>query len=308
MKLTRSVALAAALLWSSPLWAYVRTANSSGAAVKWANGCIGLVAHPSSPPAPLTSAAITAAVKGAAAAWSRPFFTCTTLQMSVTTESDDGSTGRDNLNQVVFRPKRWCRDSGGQCYDPAALAITTITVNSTGAILDADIEVNAVNYKWDDLTAKNPANGTMDLQSALTHEVGHLVGLDHNCYVTGADRHPLDENGKVVPDCVGAPPAVKEAIMFPSIVGAKPVRRRLSADEASFVCKVYPLKASAQPPVCGALADGGAPDGRRGDAGADAEDPPGCAYGGRPGGSALALLALSALALAARRRACPSRR
>jgi hypothetical protein len=305
-RLVRILTCGALLLWAPPLWAYVRTQTASGIAVKWQSGCVAILAHPNAPPPPLTSAAVTAAVKGAAAAWSRPFFTCTTLQLSVTTDADEGLVGRDNLNQVVFRPNRWCRDSG-QCYDASALAITTITVSSTGAILDADIEVNAVNYKWDDLTGKAPANGTMDLQSALTHEVGHLVGLDHNCYVQGTDKHPLDENGKPAPDCAGASPAVKEAIMFPSIVGTSPVRRRLSADESNFVCQVYQLKAGAQP-VCGASADGGAPDARRSDAGA-AEDPPGCAAGGRPRTSAsLALALISVLAAAARRRACPTRR
>ena len=75
------------------------------------------------------------------------------------------------------------------CYDPSATAITTVSyVNKAGdpndgQIIDADIELNAVNNHFFNKdvdptpTDRNPA----DLWNTLTHEMGHMQGLDHTC-------------------------------------------------------------------------------------------------------------------------------
>lgn len=76
-----------------------------------------------------------------------------------------------NVHVVTFRDDDWSYRGIDN-----SLAKTTVTFDaSTGEILDADIEVN---------TASNPVTAgdkdvRYDLQSILTHEVGHLIGLAH---------------------------------------------------------------------------------------------------------------------------------
>ncbi|HTM45657.1 MAG TPA: matrixin family metalloprotease [Polyangiaceae bacterium] len=75
-----------------------------------------------------------------------------------------------NTNTVMFRDTSWP-------YDPAALAITTVTVNTqNGEILDADMEINSHDFSFttSDVVVNN------DLRSVITHEAGHFLGLAHS--------------------------------------------------------------------------------------------------------------------------------
>ena len=62
------------------------------------------------------------------------------------------------------------------------VAITPITFDTgSGAILDADILFNGGQYSF----STNGTTGTFDVQDVLSHEIGHLIGLDHSPQVTG---------------------------------------------------------------------------------------------------------------------------
>ncbi len=102
----------------------------------------------------------------------------------------------DGWQTIVFRSEAWCRPATATdpeiCYDASANALTTITYvrdpsdpSNDGRILDADIELNAVNAAFYDAdTERIPAAGKRrptDLWNTLTHELGHLQGLDHTC-------------------------------------------------------------------------------------------------------------------------------
>ena len=53
---------------------------------------------------------------------------------------------------------------------------------SDGVIVDADIEMNAVNNQFVEIGKTLPASdgrNQTDLENTLTHEIGHLLGLDH---------------------------------------------------------------------------------------------------------------------------------
>jgi hypothetical protein len=113
-----------------------------------------------------------------------------------------------NANIVLFREDEWP-------YVGAANAIgltTTRFDKDTGALWDADIELNGVGAN---LSIGDPIVGD-DLLSVLTHEAGHFLGLSHS------------------PD----PTATMKALYDPSIDGAS--FRTLAEDDVAGICAVYP--------------------------------------------------------------------
>ena len=78
-----------------------------------------------------------------------------------------------NANVWMFRDDYWPYSGAN-----ATLALTTITFNvKTGEIFDADVEINSI---------QNPitlgdTNIQADLDSIVTHEAGHFLGLSHSC-------------------------------------------------------------------------------------------------------------------------------
>jgi hypothetical protein len=192
----------------------------------------------------MTPAEILQASQASAAAWSAEANPCSFLVVTV-----EGSTAAtpiakyDYKNSLVFRTTSWCSpsDKAGACtYDAAALAITSVFANkSNGLIRDADIEVNSKNFIWADLATDSTAHGKQDLQNALTHEMGHLIGLDHTCYVSGDP--PLDENGIAVPPCDSASEEVRATTMFASAVPGDLEKRTLAPDDKQALCDMYPV-------------------------------------------------------------------
>jgi len=215
---------------------------------------------------------------------------------------------KDGHNRIIFRQNAWCREpaptdsSEPRCYDPSALAITTVfQLKNSGEILDADLEVNAVTFTWGDFVGKPDLMpyGSHDFQGAITHELGHVLGLEHTCYnaVYRADgmlvSRPVDNLGNPVPDCgYEAPASVAEATMYVSVNSpqAEVGLRTLSPDDAQGVCEIYPYSAGY---VCEA------PSSDRD----NAKGGGGCSLTARSrsGPIAVALVLLAALALLCRR-------
>jgi hypothetical protein len=72
-------------------------------------------------------------------------------------------------NVIMFRDDGWPYQGSLDAF-----ALTTVTFNrDTGEIIDADIEINSSDF---DIAVDG--SGT-DLQSVLTHEVGHFLGMAH---------------------------------------------------------------------------------------------------------------------------------
>jgi hypothetical protein len=198
-----------------------------------------------------------AASARAAAVWSYPALAGTDIRLiMVKAAPDSADVGNDKKNVIVFRQATWCRqtpridDAGAPqpyCYSASVLAVTSIFKNGkTGEILDADIEFNAVDYSWGDLVAQPDRAGatTADFQNALTHELGHVLGLDHNCYTQADNQTRMNDNtGAPEVDCYGnptLPQAVADATMFPSVQLGDTLRRDLSPDDQLGVCDIYP--------------------------------------------------------------------
>jgi hypothetical protein len=200
--------------------------------------------------ADMTPQAVYAAEHAAQAAWSRDKQGGTYIDIIDTDVPDSVAPpppAYDLTNTTVFHSDRWCRvgaaSDGTDCYAAEALAITSVWTTSDGHIYDADIEVNAVNFRWGDLIT-TPKDGFQDLQNTLTHETGHLLGLDHTCFVPTANVvAPKDNNDQTVPLCEGLAlnDPIRETTMFPSARPGDTAKRKLSSDEIQAVSEIYPL-------------------------------------------------------------------
>lgn len=114
----------------------------------------------------------------------------------------------DMENHIVFRATAWPADVGAQ-----TLALTTTVYRrSTGEILDADIDVNAVNHAW---SAGPDPTGFDDIENTLTHELGHAIGFAHT--------------------------EVLDATMFADADLGETLKRDLAPDDLDAICSVYPL-------------------------------------------------------------------
>ena len=103
------------------------------------------------------------------------------------------------------------KDLSGWNYGSSVIALTSlcpvITANSTyRSFTSAMMEINYQNY----FTNGNPVP---DLQSIITHELGHVLGLDHSCTGSG---------------CTNAPDDYVSAVMYPTLgfTGGQGVQKR----------------------------------------------------------------------------------
>ncbi len=213
------------------------------------------------------------------------------------------AVANDGENRVIFRSgtcaAAGCSGNGcataNNCWDGAShgsstIALTTTTFNtSTGEIVDSDMEVNGWNganggasglptgFYLTCLSPPAPACTirdpygqagciAVDVGTIVTHEAGHMLGLDHTC----ESAYPAPYN---------ACPNPTSGIMNPSLATSGTVRRTLTADDTSGVCGIYP--AGAATVTC----SGSAPAGSSGG---------GCSTGGG-GVGAMGLLAIAIL-------------
>lgn len=105
----------------------------------------------------------------AANPWNLP--ACSLLEIA-SRESDTvkGAEAEDGRNDVIVHTTDW-----EPPLTVGAAGQTIIYVRS-GSIVEADIHLNARDYQF----AVGDVPGKIDLQSVLTHELGHLVGIGHS--------------------------------------------------------------------------------------------------------------------------------
>jgi MYXO-CTERM domain-containing protein len=180
--------------------------------------------------------------------------------------------GKDRVNLIKFRDQSWCRpavdDDPARCYDPAAAGLTTATYvddkssDRDGAIVDADVEINGVDFS---ISVDGTTLGTQpcksELQNTLTHELGHLHGLEHTCWLGGVDPHWVDDQGNPVPSCFPGPtdppiPAkILDATMYPQQDCGETKKATLSDDDINAICTIYPT--AKDPGTCAPVASTG---------------------------------------------------
>ena len=124
----------------------------------------------------------------------------------VSCHATEYNSGGPNANVILFQDDKW------RYHGPDdTLAKTTVTFDiDTGTILDADIEVN---HAYNEFTLGED-HVVYDLESVITHELGHFIGLDHtpDLYAT---MHAAYEEGSLDP-------------------------RSLETDDIDGLCAIYP--------------------------------------------------------------------
>ena len=89
---------------------------------------------------------------------------------------DDCNAQADDGSNCIFA----CTDSHANCArndrDNGAGAFLSVNAE-TGAIRDVDIVLNAVHQHWD---ADENRDESLNLAAVMTHEIGHLLGIDHS--------------------------------------------------------------------------------------------------------------------------------
>lgn len=273
MRRTRALAAVGgalvALGFAQPAAAYVRTrATKTEKVLYWPRPCVNMDLVMGSRPPDVSEDLFRQAANEAAAVWSSSRVACTKVFMTVTSSP---ATSRfvesDRVNSVQFRSDFWGRNSRDLTasvvpYPAQALAITSVWASSSsGVMVDTDVEVNAVGPQWADVV-RNPevlrSNNVHDLQNTLTHEFGHVLGLDHTCD-GGGQSNNFDHLGSPVPRCPG-PSTVQESTMAAIVEPGDSKRRDLAPDDIQAMCEIYPADGE---PVCGPDEAGGCAVSRR---------------------------------------------
>jgi hypothetical protein len=249
----------AAVAASASAGAYVRARSDAGAPLFWPEPRQTLAVARPPTSVMISNAELRGAAKAAINSWSYPNISCTAVWLRL----EDGLTdsqvcGRDGTNRIIMRIDEWCRDPADttkNCHDMNAVALTTVFSRMSpglpddGKILEADIEINAVNFGWT-VIPDGPVSGRVDpnlydLTAALTHETGHFIGLDHACLFQNPYQL-TDDQGALAPDCGNLPPAtqaqIEDATMYPlmSPADAGLKLRTLTEDDSRASCEIYP--------------------------------------------------------------------
>lgn len=115
-----------------------------------------------------------------------------------------------NANRIFLRTSDWI-EPDAPWREEDQIALTSVFYDlDTGEILDVDIEVNAEHFE---ITTLDEAPRT-DLQNALTHELGHFIGLSHS--------------------------EVFQSTMYPNAADTETSKRSLEQDDINGLCALYP--------------------------------------------------------------------
>lgn len=184
------------------------------------------------------------------ATWNTADAGCSYIQV-VNNGRASKEVGNDKVNVIKFRDASWCRPATksdpARCYSPSAAGITTAVYvddagsDRDGAIVDADIEINGVDFS---ISAGGVTLGDApckaELANTLTHELGHLHGLEHPCLAAG-DPDRVDDQGQPVPLCSATTdPKITEATMYNFQDCGETKKESLSPDEVNAICTIYP--------------------------------------------------------------------
>jgi uncharacterized protein (TIGR03382 family) len=256
-RIVRTAQVAAAFLamtCASTTWGYVRKKTDGGVDQYWQVSCIPLTVYLNGYTG-MTRDAVAKSVGAAAHTWSPTAVTCgdgshpfleivASMTAADATPPAAGYDGRNTLS--FYTPSHPYPVNSG--LSPVVIASTQTWARADGHIVDADVRLNAVDHTFAnaDPGYVPPADAAApyDLQNALTHEFGHLIGLGHSCWNPFSDEEvPIDHQDLMVPACDTASAELQQTVMFATITlsdSIETTKRVLSPDDVLAVCSIYP--------------------------------------------------------------------
>jgi hypothetical protein len=261
------------LALATPTQAYVRsTTKESFTPLRWMDSNCVYMRINATGSADINDGSDVQAVKNAIEKnWPDLTRSCSYLKFLLMPETADAkpSFTKEGCNEsVVYWVERACAskdDTDCWQHDKMAAAITTVFFVEKkgdprdGRILDADMELNGVWFKW----SSKGQIGRTDIENTVTHELGHVMGLDHPCWDLGANRPrdasgkllPMDDQGQSIPTCtaiIGSKlpehKEMREVTMYNYAEPGETKKRTPETDDIEGICAIYP-KAS-DPGVC----------------------------------------------------------
>lgn len=237
---------------------FVRSRTRSGGPLRWEKSCV-FITPDAAGSADVPGDGELQALDRVLASWEAATQACSylTFEREPPVEIEVGFDGK---NVIKYRGATWCRpatmEDPEECYNPQAAAITTLFFidrpmeADDGVILDSDIELNEVNFATaldcdGAMGCQTQGMGTLsDLENTLTHEIGHLIGLDHTCFDGTTPEPPVDDTGATIPPC--EPEAdlsleIREATMYNYQSPGETKKRTPEQDDIDGVCAIYPL-------------------------------------------------------------------
>jgi hypothetical protein len=250
-------AAALVLVAASSAWAYVRSRTEKGVPVYWSGSCA--FVQPDSAGTPdLPSDQVFATIQKSMQNWTDAVGSQGYLKLMYD-QPAPLEAHLDGVNVVKFRTDKWCHPNDAQqnnvCYSPSAAGITTVFFvqdgsDKAGTILDADIELNDIDFTFAILpttATAPPSRPFADLENTLTHELGHLQGLDHTCKDSATPPQEVDENGNPPPDCTALsslPTAeqakIRTATMYNFAMPGETNKRSPEPDDVGGIANAYP--------------------------------------------------------------------
>ncbi len=188
------------LMASAESRAYVRIKTTGGIPIKWPQMPVTWYYNHNGF-TQLTSQQMVSVVSTGFSAWGAPACSAVKAQYNGTTTAQWNQNDRQN---VII----WNSQIPSAQY-PQALALTIPNANAQGILLDADIIFNT-SYQW----SLNPTGQQFDVLGTVTHELGHLLGLDHT--------------------------NVPSATMYPTAAPGLCPCRTLKQDDIDGICAIYP--------------------------------------------------------------------
>ena len=239
-------ALAAAGLWALSSDAYVRTTTATTKTpIRWKETSSVKIRVNSRGSDDVKDGSDVVAVKQSMMNWVQATQHCSYISFNVLSDSPDAkiffdrSNYDDNENVVVWTEDKWD-------HNIDALAITTLYFvekqgdSRDGELLDADIELNGVNHSFSTTGAKDKT----DIENTVTHELGHLLGLDHTCDDGTYTETPKDHNGDDIPTCTPPMPMwILNSTMYAYADNGETKKRSPEADDIMGICAIYPIDA-----------------------------------------------------------------
>ena len=192
-------------------FAWVQSTSSKGALVHWKERCLAYSLYEDGSD-DIDDGSDFYAIQRGVHTWNK--VDCAGVEIDFAGETNYQATGflqeDPVVNLIIFREKNWP-------YTQKPVAFTSVTYNpKTGEIVDADIEMNGEAFQF----TTNPEEEfwKIDIENTITHEAGHILGLDH-----------AEDS---------------ESTMYFRSEPGETRKRTLEEDDIDGLCTIYPLPGS----------------------------------------------------------------